>query len=140
MEQLKKKRLPFFRWMTRKLISLWENVRELCYHYGTLIEVGFILLYAVEQYLLIRYTRNAHSVEEISYIISVFVIIVLTTFTIEKVILFYRFKFLKAAMNELYCQHMEAQNQIQRIYEWFAREGRENSESLYKYNPEKRTR
>ncbi len=128
----RKKRLPFLKWLTKKLISFWDDLRELCYHYGTLIETGFIILYAFEQYLLINYTRNAHSVEEISYVISVFVIIVLTTFTIEKVVLFSRFKFLKAAMNGLFCQHLEAQHHIQRIYDWAGINSDGNSESLNK--------
>ena len=79
----------------------WSNLRRFSYHNRTALEVAFIFLYAIEQLLLIGFTFTASSIMELGFIVSVFAIIVLTTFSLHKLVMESRIKLLEQEVSGL---------------------------------------
>ncbi len=79
----------------------WSNLRRFSYSNRTALEVAFIFLYAIEQLLLIGFTFTASSITELGFIVSVFAIIVLTTFALHKLVMESRIKLLEHEVNDL---------------------------------------
>lgn len=85
----------------RETEEFWENLRRFTYYNRTVLEVLFILLYAVEQVLLIAFTFTISNPRELSLVISLFAVLVLTTFTLHKLIMESRIKFLEREVQDL---------------------------------------
>lgn len=85
----------------KSIDRFWFNLRRFSYHNRTAFEVAFIFLYAVEQVLLLGFTFTAPSLEELGFIISLFAIIVLTTFALHKLVMESRIKLLEHEVNDL---------------------------------------
>lgn len=81
--------------------KFWSNLRRFSYRNRSAMEVAFIFLYAFEQILLIGFTFTASSLEELGFIVSLFAIIVLTTFALHKLVMESRIKLLEQEVNEL---------------------------------------
>lgn len=84
----------------REIERFWKNLRNFAFENKTVFEVFFIGLYSVEQFLLILFSYKAKSVQELSFIISVFAIIVLTTFAFHKLLMESRIKYLENKVAE----------------------------------------
>ncbi len=104
--------------------KFWSNLRQFTYNNRTAVEIVFILIYALEQVFLIWFTYQSNSLIELSYIISIFAVIVLTTFSLHKLVMESRIKCLEKEVNELQqrkigLQHevKEAKKEYQEIYE-----------------------
>ncbi len=117
--------------------KFWSNLRRFAYHNRTLLEVLFIGIYALEQASLIWFTYKAGSLEELSYVISVFAIIVLTTFSLHKLLMESRIKCLEREVNELQQNKSElgykvkvAQKDYQELYEVIQEKHSKNLNSL----------
>ncbi len=71
-----------------------EKIRILFYKNATLCSLAFIIIYMIEQLLLVHYAPN------LNYIISMFIIIFLTTIAVEKALMETRNSNLKSKINE----------------------------------------
>ena len=78
--------------------QFWSNLRTFAYYNRTIFEFLFLGIYTFEQIILIWLTFHAKELIELSYIISIFAVIVLTTFAIHKMVMESRIKYLE---NEL---------------------------------------
>ncbi len=78
-----------------ELHHFWVNLRAFAYHNRTLFEVFFIFLYTLEQALLVFFTFLVRDAEELGLIIAIFALIVLTTFSIHKLLMESRIKHLE---------------------------------------------
>ncbi len=77
------------------LEKFWENLRIFSYRRRTVLEVFFIFLYAFEQMLLLLFTFTLTSPQELSFIVSLFALLVLTTFSLHKLVMESRIKMLE---------------------------------------------
>ncbi|MBI2666738.1 hypothetical protein HYX13_03950 [Candidatus Woesearchaeota archaeon] len=77
------------------LEKFWENLRVFSYRSRTVLEVFFIFLYAFEQILLLLFTFTITSPQELNLIISLFALLVLTTFSLHKLVMESRIKTLE---------------------------------------------
>ena len=85
----------------KSIDGFWSNLRRFSYHNRTALEVAFIFLYAVEQILLLGFTFTARSIAELGFIVSLFAIIVLTTFSLHKLVMESRIKLLEQEVSGL---------------------------------------
>lgn len=67
-----------------KISIFWNNIGTLSYYNRSLIELLFILLYATEQMGLVYFVFTAANKDNLTLIVSMFTILVLTTFAIHK--------------------------------------------------------
>ena len=77
------------------LEKFWENLRLFSYRSRTILEIFFIFLYASEQVLLLLFTFTLTSPQELNFIISFFALLVLTTFSLHKLVMESRIKTLE---------------------------------------------
>lgn len=91
---------------------LWSNLRKFAYNNRTVFEILFVLIYALEQVFLIWLTFKSNSLVELSYIISVFAVIVLTTFSLHKLLMESRIKCLEKEVNELQQSKSELEHEV----------------------------
>jgi len=66
------------------LDRFWRNLRKFAYQNRTIFEGFFVFLYAIEQVALIWFAFNCDSLDKLVYIVSIFAVIVLTTFALHK--------------------------------------------------------
>lgn len=71
----------------KNLNSHWTALREFAYENRTIFEMFFIFIYAFEQTALIISTFIFKNTEELSLIISIFAVLVLTTFALHKLVM-----------------------------------------------------
>ena len=78
-----------------------EKSSQAAFYNRTIFEIFFILLYALEQIFLIWYTFNFNNFSDLIYVISIFAIIILTTFALHKLLMESRIKYLEEEVNKL---------------------------------------
>jgi len=83
-------------------------VRKFAFYNKTLIEVGFLLIYMIEQILLVYFSTQENSMQSVSY----FAVIVLTTFGIHKVFMESRMKIMEQKITSL----INTKETTERIY------------------------
>lgn len=86
------------KWHGRLFLGLerfWLNIRRFAFNNRSIFELALILIYAVEQLGLVWFTSRAANAQELSFIISIFIVIFLTTFAIHKIVMESRIKFLE---------------------------------------------
>ena len=84
--------------------KFWDKLRLFAFSNRTIFEIFFIMLYSFEQLLLVIITADIKNLQELTVIISIFVIIVLTTFSLHKVLMDSRIKLLEKDVNMLHTQ------------------------------------
>jgi ABC-type transport system involved in cytochrome bd biosynthesis fused ATPase/permease subunit len=83
----------------RGIGKFWHNLRMFAYYNKTIVELFFIFLYASEQAALIWITFNLKV--QLGYIVSLFALVVLTTFALQKVIMESRIRILENEVNKI---------------------------------------
>ena len=81
--------------------EFWEELRIFAYKNRTIFELGFVFLYSLEQFGLVWFTFNIKNPEQLVFVVSIFAIIVLTTFSIHKIIMESRIKVLETHLNNV---------------------------------------
>jgi len=84
----------------RETSLFWKNLRTFAFENRTVFEIFFILLYSIEQFLLILFSYKAKNAHELGFIISIFAIIVLATFAVHKLLMESRIKYLENKVAE----------------------------------------
>ncbi len=110
----------------------WANIRLFGFRNKTVFELFFIFLYAFEQVLLMWFTYTSKNLPELGFIISLFAVIVLTTFALQKIVMESRIRMLETIVqNAQYDKKLlESKNeQMRLVYEEL---GRSASKNLYK--------
>lgn len=79
----------------------WLNLRRFAFYNATIFEMFFIFLYAIEQVFLVWFAFNAKNTNELGYVVSLFAIIVLTTFALHKLLMVSRIKLLENEVKNL---------------------------------------
>ncbi len=79
----------------------WEKVRQFFYRNRTIAEMVFILVYAMEQVALVYFAFIMGSREQLSVIVSLFSILVLTTFSMHKLVMESRIRLLEDSLQEV---------------------------------------
>ncbi len=79
----------------KELDLFWNNLRTFAFENKTFFEVFFIFLYSFEQVLLIFFSYKAKDVPELGFVISVFAVFVLATFSLHKLLMESRIKCLE---------------------------------------------
>ena len=98
-----------------ELDQYWKNLRQFAFYNRTIFEIFFIGVYAVEQFLLIWYTFNSNSLEDWGYIISMFAVIVLTTFALHKLLMESRIRVLEDEVKELQLKKFSLESSAKEI-------------------------
>ncbi len=98
-----------------ELDRYWRNLRRFAFYNRTIFEIFFIGLYAVEQFLLIWYTFNSNNLEDLGYIISLFAVIVLTTFALYKLLMESRIKVLEEEVKKLQLKKFSLESSAKEI-------------------------
>jgi len=93
----------------------WNNLRKFTCRNRTVLEVFFIMLYTVEQTLLIWLTYDVKDPIKLSLIISIFATIVLTTFSLHKLVMESRIKVLETQLNETYEQKKALEDKTKKV-------------------------
>src|SRR3989338_11458723 len=75
--------------------QFWKGLRSFAFSNRTIFEFIFLLIYTFEQMLLILFTSTVTKPEELSLIISLFAVIVLTTFSLHKMVMDSRIRILE---------------------------------------------
>ena len=117
--------------------QFWNNLRRFAFYNRTIFEMSFIFIYALEQVLLIWFAFNTQDLQELGFIVSLFAIIVLTTFALHKLLMESRIKFLEQEVQELQKEKFAAEHQaklIQKEYQELLA-AVEPSEDLKRINP-----
>ena len=83
------------------------NLRRFSYFNKTFFEFIFILIYAIEQIILILLTFRIKNLIDLTLIVSLFAVIFLTTFAIHKLIMDSRSKILEKKVNTLQKENFE---------------------------------
>jgi len=83
----------------KSIEKFWHNLRRFCFRNRTVFEIVFILIYAFEQVGLVLFVYQ--NPDNIQFIVSIFAIIVLTTFALHKVLMESRIKMLEDEMKSL---------------------------------------
>lgn len=73
--------------------KFWENLRRFAYYNRTVFEIMFIFLYALEQFGLVWFAFNIENLQLLGFIVSIFALIVLTTFSLHKLVMESRINF-----------------------------------------------
>ena len=102
-----------------ELDYFWNNLRLFAFRNRTIFEFFFISIYSIEQLILIYLTFNANNLNELSFIISIFAIIILTTFAIHKLLMNSRIKFLEARVKDLQQEKFSLESATIRIKKMF---------------------
>ncbi len=84
----------------KKLELFWKNLRIFAFENKTIFEVFFIFLYSFEQILLIWVSYKAKNIPELGFFISLFAVIVLATFSLHKLLMESRIKYLENKVAE----------------------------------------
>ena len=93
----------------------WLNLRTFAFNNKTIFEVLFIVLYAAEQILLLIFTFAYP--EQLGLIISVFAIIVLTTFALQKLTMESRINVLEGQINDILLEKLSLESKTRFIIE-----------------------
>lgn len=120
--------------------KFWTNIRLFGFRNKTVFEIFFIFLYAFEQVLLIWFTYTSKNLQEWGFIISLFAVIVLTTFALQKIVMESRIRMLETIVqNAQYDKKLlEIKNkQVISAYDELARSA---SKNLYREKDNKLTR
>ena len=78
----------------------WTNLRKFSYANWTFFELFFIVIYALEQGFLIWFTFSIENLDELSMVISLFALLVLTTFAVHKLVMESRIRILENQLND----------------------------------------
>ena len=81
--------------LLKELQALLQNIRTFSYHNKSVIEFIFILTYSMEQAILIYLTFKVKDNTTLILIISIFAVIILTTFSLQKLIMESRIRILE---------------------------------------------
>jgi hypothetical protein len=83
------------------------SLRKFAFYNKSAIEILFILFYSSEQIILIIFTFILTNPKEISLIVSVFAIVILTTFSLQKLIMESRIKILEKKLRRVKEEKLE---------------------------------
>lgn len=95
----------------------WKNLRRFAFYNRTIFELFFIFLYVIEQIILVWLAFHVKSIEELGLIISIFAIIVLTTFALHKLLMESRIKVLENEVKELQMKKFLFEEELSNIKE-----------------------
>jgi hypothetical protein len=77
--------------------GIWENLRTFAFHNKTLFELMFIFIYALQQVWLLQATFTK-SGDELRYAVALYVVLVLSTFALQKIVMESRIKVLEGEL------------------------------------------
>ncbi|MBI5798228.1 hypothetical protein HZA98_04990 [Candidatus Woesearchaeota archaeon] len=130
------------------LENIFKNFNLFISRNNNAMELLFLMIYSLEQMLLVYFTLNAHN--HIEYIISIFVIIFFLTFALQKLCLEIRTKSTEKLLNKskmeksliqndaeiLHNKNRELSQELEEMYERYE----EITKSLNKRSPSKKGR
>src|SRR3989344_4179691 len=79
----------------------WNSLRDFCLGYRSLVEFAFICRYAVEQLILLALSYRANTAPQIAFIVSVFAVVILTTFAVHKLVMESRIRNLEEQLTHI---------------------------------------
>ena len=85
----------------KEVEMIWKNLRLFCYFNKSFTELSFILLYALEQAVLVYFSFKINNLQQLGLVVAIFAIVVLTTFAIHKIIMESRIKMLEEELKGL---------------------------------------
>jgi len=91
------------------------NVRRFAFYNSTFFEIIFIFLYAMEQVLLIWFTFKSKNINDLGFVVSIFAVIVLTTFALHKLLMVSRIKILEDEVKKLQLKKFHLESFVQEI-------------------------
>ena len=97
----------------------WKNLRKFAFNNRSLFEISFILLYTIEQATLIWLTYIIDDVTQLALVISIFALIVITTFSIHKHLMDSRIKTLEDEVKSLQLEKRELDESLAEAKEQF---------------------
>src|SRR3989344_212426 len=95
-----------------KIGLFWSNLRYFAYRNRTIFEALFVIVYTVEQAFLVWFTYLSTDIIELSFIISMFAIVVLTTFALHKLVMESRIRVLESKIKETFEEKNVLENKV----------------------------
>ena len=95
----------------------WINLRVFCYRNHTIVEMFFILLYSLEQVGLVWFIYHLSDSGQLGFVVSLFVVIVLTTFGLHKLAIESRTNMLQRGLQEQLDEKMVMEAKTRQIIE-----------------------
>ena len=111
--------------------KFWRNLKEFCYLNRTMFEIIFIVLYSFEQAGLILSIYLIRDFATLNLVVSFFVIGVLTTFTLHKLLMESRIKRLEKDIEEARTEKINSEHAVERMMEGY-RELEKLTENIFK--------
>ena len=99
------------------LSAFVSNIRFFSYYNRSFMEFIFIMVYALEQLALILITYLIEDLHALSLIVSVFALVVLTTFAVHKLIMESRIKILEEDVKSMSNEKISIEEKARDIYE-----------------------
>lgn len=122
----------------QELEKTWKNIRLFAFNNRTIFEILFILLYALLQIALIFFVE-VYPIK-ITFILSVFAILVLSLFALHKLLMESRIRLLENRVAEMTLGKEALLSIIREIYESYSKihtEARSESKSIYNKREDK---
>ncbi len=110
-----------FGWFCWKCELIWKNTRLFAFNNRTVFEILFILLYSLLQIILLLFVEwYPH---KISFIISIFAILVLSVFALHKLLMESRIKVLENNVTDLIIEKERMNAASEMIYKQYYTQG-----------------
>ena len=87
--------------LLKNVERFWKGLRRFALENRTIFEIFFISLYTLEQAALIWFTYVVEKPEDWSFVVSIFALMVLTTFALHKLTMESRIRVLETQVNDL---------------------------------------
>lgn len=90
--------------MLRRIETAWKQLREFSYENRSFVETGFLLLYSIEQVVLVVLSYVIKNILNLSMAISIVTILVLTTFSLHKLAMESRIRILEDKVKSIHLE------------------------------------
>ncbi len=101
---------------TTSIEHFWENIRHFAFNNPTIFEIFFLMLYSLEQIILVLLVSNFSTTERLNIIISLFSIVVLGTFAFHKLVMSSRICLLEDKLRDLSYEKIALERLTRELY------------------------
>ena len=110
--------ITLFGWLCLRLDYFWSNLRTIAFHHSSIFEVIFLIIYTLEQVLLVFFTYIfVNSSQELVFSISLMAVFILSTFALHKMTMNSRMKTLEKQLADAINEKYAMQNRAKDTYE-----------------------
>ncbi|MBI2574542.1 hypothetical protein HYV82_01530 [Candidatus Woesearchaeota archaeon] len=108
------------KWHGRLFLNLehfWRNLRRFAFNNRSVFELGFILIYSLEQLGLVWFGARAANTQELLFTISIFILMFFTTFAVHKIVMESRIKLLEEELTGIVNDKLKLELKFRHLYD-----------------------